>query len=67
MQNISSEDFDSMTPMAKMINWIESGCSTSGEKWEDWKQVMLQSERISIIEAKTEQLIKNVNRFINDN
>jgi hypothetical protein len=34
------------TPMQRMIEWIESGCSTSGENWERFKETMLKSEEL---------------------
>lgn len=55
------------TPMQRMIDWIEAGCSTSGENWEKWKRVMLTSEKISLLDAKSEQLIKTSKMFTNDN
>jgi hypothetical protein len=55
------------TPMQSMINWVENGCSLSGDIWDDWKEIMLNSERMAIIEAKTETLINQSKKFLNDN
>jgi hypothetical protein len=50
-----------------MIEWIESGCSTSGISWETFKELMLQSEQFSIIKAKTDEFIDSVKHLTNDN
>jgi hypothetical protein len=58
---------EELTPMQRMIEWIESGCSTSGKSWETFKELMLQSEQFSIIKAKTDEFIDSVKHLTNDN
>lgn len=67
MHFIDSEEFELMTPMGKMITWIESGCSTSGQSWQEFKKLMLESERFNILAAKTDVLLEQSEKFLNDN
>lgn len=53
------------TPVEKMIEWIETGCSTSGENWESFKNMVLSYERITLLEAKAEE-IEYLTNFIDN-
>lgn len=55
------------TPMQRMIEWIESGCSTSGDNWEKFKMTMLRSEEFNLLLEREKAILNYLQSISNDN
>ena len=55
------------TPMQRMIEWIELGCSTSGENWEMFKLSMLRSEEFNLLLEREKAILNYLQSVSNDN
>jgi len=54
-------ELEETTPMERMILWIESGCATQGERWEEYKALMLKSEQMFAKYAANQEIINYLN------